>query len=519
MNAGPNAPAAMLHSDDRGSISMIGLLCLGAFACLLFAVINVGVAVTEKVELQNASDASVLSGATIVARGLNLIALNNNTQAKLVALATIHYGLQSSIPIMKMVHKGYRMACTALAAIPFVGAGLSAACHTAVAAGEIVLAAWEYVVNATKGIFQHPSGIAWKIMRILETFSRILADGIPALAAVEAWRIARENGADFGLMISPKILGSDLTSANLFMIDFPVHRGTFRDLCGPARRMAAETRNSPVMSWGWDFGVDPVAGGIAKIFGGKGVAGSILDGMIAARFASQCGTGEAAQMTIPADLPTCRRDGGTAVWDYKEAALRPDTALPPSPLLDNLPVLAQRRYEWSCSRTPPGRRVSVDPEVYQSYVVSFGGLRSVQQYAFVQAQSTKPVSGGSFDQGSSSLPRPYMLGKGAEKPSETAERLNYLAVAYRKRSLATATNVFKDVVWGEMRFTYAQARVYNASEFSSFSQDWRVKLVPADLGIFSSASGSASTLPGGIPQLGRLSGWIDRIKESVPTTH
>ena len=311
MNSIESTERPSLSRDDRGSIGMIGVLCMGAFACLLFALINLGVSVTEKVELQNASDASVLSGATQVARGLNLIALNNNTQAKLLSLATIWFGLKGAIPIMKLVHLGYKLACKALALIPFVGAALSAGCTIIVEIASKILLAWDKVVNSgliTK-IFQYPAGWAWKIMKLLERFSAIIARGTPILAAVEAFRIARANGADFGMMISPSILGGDVDSAtDLFLVDFPVHEGAFRDLCGPAKGLTKQTREGALMSILWDIGVDPIAGGFGKIFGGTGVAGAILNGIIEARYASQCGGGASSkELQVPADLSACRQ--------------------------------------------------------------------------------------------------------------------------------------------------------------------------------------------------------------------
>lgn len=540
MNPTDSNDRLSLSRDDRGSIGVMGVLCMGAFACLLFALINLGVSVTEKVELQNASDASVLSGATQVARGLNLIALNNNTQAKLLSLATIWFGLKAAIPIMKGVHIGYKLACKALAFIPFVGAALSTGCTIIVEIASKILLAWDKVVNSSliTKIFQ-PNGWAWKIMKLLERFSAIIARGTPILAAVEAFRIARENGADFGMMISPSILAGNVDAVtDLFLVDFPVREGSFRDLCPTAKGMTKETREGLLMSLLWDIGVDPIAGGFGKIFGGTGVAGAILNGLIEARYASQCGGGASTkQMEIPADLSVCRQSGGTATWDYKVAYLERHAGEPlnpdPDPLLEEADALTQNEQTKDCSWAGGGgKKVSSDPDKYQLvtkvYPEGAGPFtdadvigQRITQWTFVKAVTTEKLDGGTFDRGDKKLPKPYMLGKsGDEKPSETQTRLNYFGFAYRKKEgMAVASNVLKDMVWKDFRMTYAAARVYNATSFDSFTQDWRVKLVPADLETFSKSSGSISSVRGLPSSIGEKASWMNLLSDHVPITH
>ena len=104
--------------------------------------------------------------------------------------------------------------------------------------------------------------------------------------------------------------------------------------------------------------------------------------------------------------------------------------------------------------------------------------------------------------------------------AKTRERLNYFGFAYRQRPFRIAPKLFKDMVWGDRRFAYAQARVYNADEFDSFNQDWRVKLVPANL--LSSGLGDAVTSPkaSSVPGLRDLVRSVtSRLGEYVPTTH
>ncbi len=63
-----------LGKDEGGQSIVFVALILIVLVCFLAVTINVGSQVSQKIQLQNAADAAVLSGATWEARGLNLIA-------------------------------------------------------------------------------------------------------------------------------------------------------------------------------------------------------------------------------------------------------------------------------------------------------------------------------------------------------------------------------------------------------------------------------------------------------------
>ncbi len=411
-------PAPSRKLDDRGSVSLMAVICLGAFACLFFGIANLSIAYTEKVELQNAEDASVLSGATMIARGLNLVAMNNSTQAKLFALSVIHWGLERAIPIV-------RAYLTALQSIPYVG--------IVAVPFKIVLEIWSGVVNATKSIFNEGK-LVWKIMKVLSSFSGAIVKAMPAFAALEAFRIARKNGATFGMMISPTILRGESGSSGLFLVEFPVNKGQFKDLCGPgtprtprAREMISKVRDRPAAFYYlWDVATDPF--------------GAILE------------------------------------------------ALGALPILGKLVV------------KPALKAAGLKSAVSGTTLDLFINLRLAQRC---------PSNTGEY--------APWMLDVPLKK---TQERLNYFGFVYRERKFRIAPALFKDMLWGDKRFAYGQARVYNADEFDSFNQDWRVKLVPANL--FSSGINDAVTSPraSAVPGLKDLVNTLTtRLGEYVPTTH
>ena len=61
--------------------------------CSSRLVFNVGGAVKQKVELQNAADASILSSSSMTARGMNAITLTNHMLGELTALMVLHEAL------------------------------------------------------------------------------------------------------------------------------------------------------------------------------------------------------------------------------------------------------------------------------------------------------------------------------------------------------------------------------------------------------------------------------------------
>ncbi len=73
----------------QGQILVITLLAMALLVGLIFYVFNVGDQVNRRLELQNAADSAVVSGAGWMARSMNLVAMNNITQARMIALALV----------------------------------------------------------------------------------------------------------------------------------------------------------------------------------------------------------------------------------------------------------------------------------------------------------------------------------------------------------------------------------------------------------------------------------------------
>lgn len=76
-----------LHSDERGTVSIMTVFALFMFTILLVKVVNVGRHVDDKVRMQNAADGAAWSGGVVLARGMNTLAFTNHLEAEVFALA------------------------------------------------------------------------------------------------------------------------------------------------------------------------------------------------------------------------------------------------------------------------------------------------------------------------------------------------------------------------------------------------------------------------------------------------
>ncbi|MFG0335490.1 MAG: TadE/TadG family type IV pilus assembly protein [Maioricimonas sp. JB049] len=75
-----------VHSDERGTISILTVFCALMFTMLLILLINVARQLDDKIKMQNAADAAAYSGGVVLARGMNAIAFTNHLEADVFAV-------------------------------------------------------------------------------------------------------------------------------------------------------------------------------------------------------------------------------------------------------------------------------------------------------------------------------------------------------------------------------------------------------------------------------------------------
>ena len=75
-----------VHSDEEGTISIITVFVMLMFTMLLMMLFNVAKQHDDKVRMQNAADAATYSGGVVLARGMNAIAFTNHLEADVLAV-------------------------------------------------------------------------------------------------------------------------------------------------------------------------------------------------------------------------------------------------------------------------------------------------------------------------------------------------------------------------------------------------------------------------------------------------
>jgi hypothetical protein len=192
-------------------------------AAVVLLVLNTGMHTSGKMQAQDASDASALSATTWVARGLNVISMNNVIESQLLAIAilipSLYGGIQDAIKVINVELPG----CALLT----VGA---AACEAYLLAEESALSKVELVLTPLVSTAQPPSGALWTLMRALQAESELTARTFPAIAMAEALRVARNDGIDGAIVLARNASSGFTPTASL-----PVRIGAVAELCGATR--------------------------------------------------------------------------------------------------------------------------------------------------------------------------------------------------------------------------------------------------------------------------------------------
>jgi len=204
------AEGTRLDRDEGGQISALAVLGATALACLLLWVVNTGYAATRKVQLQNAADASALSAGMVVARGLNVISMNNVTETQLLAVALVISALQQALPQGMQTLMAEDALC-----------GPVVPCH----------AFYAQQMFAVEGLQAVASGLSaatpalWAAMSALGSVSQVVATTTPPMTLATAISIADQNAGALAMVLPVVGVGPP----------FPVTKGTTRDLCSPAK--------------------------------------------------------------------------------------------------------------------------------------------------------------------------------------------------------------------------------------------------------------------------------------------
>jgi hypothetical protein len=202
--------------DERGAILVMGLFMAVFLAGALYYMVGVGEAITQRERMQDAADAAAFSGATLHARGMNLIVLINLVMAALLAILVTLKLLQTLI----------------LAAI--VAIGIAGAFLPGLAAAIPPLRALNQTVTTVHDRLRPPID---RSLELLHTLARGVRIAVPAVAQVRTVSLVTEHyapPAQIGVLVPTRL-------------ELPTKDGTFDELCKRAGGFVGDLVALPLM--------------------------------------------------------------------------------------------------------------------------------------------------------------------------------------------------------------------------------------------------------------------------------
>ncbi|MCG3180089.1 MAG: hypothetical protein BIFFINMI_02443 [Phycisphaerae bacterium] len=320
MTAGGITRGRRFPRRRSGQVLVIALLALFLLAGMVFYVYNLGDQVNRKVLMQNASDSAAMSGATWMARSMNVVAMNNVAQTRLIGLVAVLDSLPLATQMAyEEITEWVRGLDAQLAAgVPdqWLRSGLTSMTdrfHTEqsklqplynalITSGYDVTEATFYRRSGAGG--PPPHGSLWVAAKALEDFNTATVQQAGYLAQMNATRMGEVSGRDENLYNA----GYPTTSFILPVLpELPAVLGTFMDFQKPVMEgrppeyytggLGDHIRRGPydqLYEWryprydqsqtiSWPIGTvqgtaGPVRGGPGFNLGGKQVGSSVVGG-------------------------------------------------------------------------------------------------------------------------------------------------------------------------------------------------------------------------------------------------
>ena len=217
-----------LHRNERGVLTLTSVFALFLFTILLMMIVNVATHLDDKINRQNAADASAYSGGVILARGMNTISYTNHLLTDVFAItAFLREGQsrQSELLTPEILDEwertGGRLSAAEFQKFKDLGEAIvekssgqpvgkdrrlvAAFGNVTAAAADFALPVFEYILRGDEagGPIQNPEG------GLIPQFQRLVILTIPALSQYVtheiAWRHGLRNRDLTNLPDSPRV--------------------------------------------------------------------------------------------------------------------------------------------------------------------------------------------------------------------------------------------------------------------------------------------------------------------------
>ncbi len=205
-----------------GQMLVIALLAMTVLVAIIFYVYNLGDQINKRMALQDAADAAVISGSGWMARSLNMIAMNNCAQARMLTMVPIQdaFPLATRMALEEVTDWEAALAAQLSRGVsnrhgegPMLQQGL-ASLRQRMADQRDILRPFHYLLNQSGFSMEQyttwairggggstPHGAFWRAAFELEQFNRAVAESAGELAQANASRYAKANGVETSLMV------------------------------------------------------------------------------------------------------------------------------------------------------------------------------------------------------------------------------------------------------------------------------------------------------------------------------
>ena len=500
------------HKETNGQAMVFIVLVLFSLVCFFALTINVGHRINNKIQMQNAADASALTAAVWNARGLNAISVLNVSMTECLALIIMFEAFDDTLEYAKIAVDINIPIATALSNLPYIGwlFAIWKACL------EVTKQALNTLFKGINEVMQGAIDPLWNIMKGLRYAEIGISYAAPAMALVDASRVARLNGADpitdaFSESLTDLI--PDILEPYALLLPvfdrLPVKDDAdFKDLCPPTKHGGPGYRH--FLCWDSALGMEIGPIELRNALGILWATTSCIVPPPAAawyiflelHYQALCtGQSQSRDMdTSTADCSECEDNNGVQTWrgvkvevsqqDHTCTGVNPD-ALTGQDMGTrnscNVGTIIRQNPCARCVTSTRTRTVSCDcsePDCTVGCGDGDGfGIKQVTQY-FVETwaleeciyQKEYTVD----DTSPGDKPAPLMLA------DDWQERMNYTAITIKIVGDWLSLHAYEEggeELIGPEKTTWgiARAQIYNPSGSDLFNQDWRVKMSPCDL--------------------------------------
>lgn len=188
-----HAPDSSLHVEESGQVTIIVVFGALAFILLVALIYNTAAQTSRKIQMQGAADAAAVSAGVWTARGMNLMVLNNNTMVEMLSIMITARAIVQTCEIM--VNVAWQVG-TELVIAGAIFPPLEPIGDMLLEVDRPFFEGLLELYEPVDDFLSESPGVGWTVLSTLDRFNQLIKEFFPALPVLNANRYAELNGAD-----------------------------------------------------------------------------------------------------------------------------------------------------------------------------------------------------------------------------------------------------------------------------------------------------------------------------------